>query len=55
MSNKFEYGHDRTGGIVARPEHVDPRHIKDCLDSSAVGYTKAEENKEYIERQNFTI
>jgi len=55
LSNKFEYGHDRTGGIVARPEHVDPRHIKDCLDSSAVGYTKAEENKEYIERQNFTI
>jgi hypothetical protein len=50
LSNKFQYGLDQKGGIVARQEPVDPRHIQDCLDSSAVGYIKAEENKEYIER-----
>ena len=55
LSNKFQYGHDSKGGIVARPEQTDPRHIKECLDGSAVGHVKAEENKEYIERQNFTI
>ena len=55
LSNKFEYGMDKTGGIKAKAEPVDPRHIKQCLDSSYKGHVKAEENKEYIERQNFTI
>lgn len=55
MSNKFDYGNDQNGGSKAGKSQEDAAEIKSCLLKSAVGHAIGIENKELIERQNFTI
>lgn len=55
LSNKFEYGHDDQGGAKACKEDLNPAQMADCVEKSAIGHNQREENKEKIERQNFTI
>lgn len=55
LSNKFEYGLDSDGGAKAGKEDLNPAQMADCVEKSAIGHNQREENKEKIERQNFTI
>jgi len=55
LSNKFEYGHDNRGGIAARPVPIKDIHFKECLEDSKQGRDQSLQNRELIEKQNFTI
>lgn len=55
LSNKFEYGLDKKGGIEARQQPISEKAIEHCYEKSAIGWCEREENKEKIYRQNFTI
>lgn len=55
LSNKFEYGLDKKGGIEARQQPISEKAIDSCYEKSIKGWHEREENKEKIYRQNFTI
>lgn len=55
LTNKFEYGLDSRGGIAARAGPVHEGEFQRCLGESARNHTQSIQNKELIERQNFTI
>jgi len=55
LSNKFEYGLDQKGAILAGKIPDDPKQLMDCHNTAAWGHHEREEFKEKIERQNFTI
>jgi len=57
VSNKFEYGLDKEGGIKARPVPVSKEEISSCLETSAVMHQLREQIKnEYgAEKSNFKI
>ena len=50
LSNKFEYGLDKQGGIKARETPVNDKVIDVCYHQSAQGREKREEFKEKINR-----
>ena len=55
LANKFEYGYDNKGGISARNIPVRKEDLTKCLDESFLTKAIKTDNKEKIERQNFTI
>jgi len=50
LKNKFEYGFDLNGGIIAGKEEEEIAKYNECLEQSAKNHGQREEFKEKIER-----